>query len=200
MLQEIEGAPTCLRTSRQYRSLGPEPSQTDNRAVETPRSSRLSPDGRSWWTGETWVPPRYERTGLSALVTFVSRFMGALRVSPGAVVFACAAEGLPGAANKAMNVERPPVTVVHTDPRVALICARFAIPWLNRAVVLVDPEVLNAGTAVVQFPAWEQRGLVDALQRAAFTVDLHATAFSIGSNIGSQAELERLRGNPDEPH
>jgi hypothetical protein len=41
------------------------------------------------------VPPRYERGGgLSALVTFLSRFMGTLRVFPGAFVFVPAPEGL----------------------------------------------------------------------------------------------------------
>ncbi len=50
----------------------------------------LSPDRSHWWTGEEWAPPVFERGGLSALVTYLSRFMGTLRVFPGAVAFVAA--------------------------------------------------------------------------------------------------------------
>ena len=153
---------------------------------------RLSPDRCWWWTGDTWAGPTYQQSGLSALVTFLSRFMGVLRVFPGAVVFSSNEEGLRGAANRAMNVERP-VTVVHVDRAVAVICARFTPPWLNTAVVLLDPEALQGGTALVQFPGWQRRPLLKALSSAGFSVDVHRRAFSLGSDIGSAAELERFR-------
>jgi hypothetical protein len=82
---------------------------------------------------------------------------------------------------------------VHRAPQVAVVYGRFAGPWLNTGVVLVDPVTLGTGTAVVQLPGWERRRLVQALCVSGFSVDVHRTAFSIGSIIGSAAELERLR-------
>jgi hypothetical protein len=161
--------------------------------AERPGAERLSPDRRSWWTGRDWVPPLYERSGFTALVTFLARFAGDLRVFPGAVIFAASDRGVRGMANLALNAERPPVTVMHTDPEVALVCGRFAVPWLNSGVVLVDAQSIDGGTAVVQLPGWERRPLMAALRTAGFRVDLHRRAFSIGSDIGSTAELDRLR-------
>ncbi len=98
-----------------------------------------------------------------------------------------------GLANRALNVPEAPQAVVHREHHVAVIYARFGMPWLNTGVVLADTETLNTGTAVVQLPGWERRRLVEALHKAGFAVDLHPTAFSMGSEIGSRSELERLR-------
>jgi hypothetical protein len=123
----------------------------------------------------------------------LTRFIGALRVFPGAIVFAARDEGLAGAMNRAMNVEQPPVKVVNTDQEVAVIQGRLAAPWLNTGLVLVDSETLHGGTAIVQFAGWERRPLLDALRSAGFSLDVHESEFSIGSDIGSTVELARMR-------
>jgi hypothetical protein len=123
----------------------------------------------------------------------LTRFIGALRVFPGAIVFAARDEGLAGATNRAGNVEQPPATVVHTDLEVAVIHGRFAAPWLNTGLVLVDTETLHGGTAIVQLAEWERRPLLDALRSAGFSLDVHEREFSIGSDIGSTVELKRMR-------
>jgi hypothetical protein len=139
------------------------------------------------------VAPLYEQGGLSALVTFLSRFMGTLRVFPGVAVFVPALEGLSRFANTALNVGDPPTAIVHRAPQVAVVHGTLAPPWLNTGVVLVDPDTLGEGTAVVQMPGWQRRRLVVALTECGFAVDAHQTAFSMGSGIGSQAELDWLR-------
>jgi hypothetical protein len=101
--------------------------------------------------------------------------------------------GISHVANTALNIDRPPSAIVHCERQVAVFFARLAPPWLNSGVVLVDPVALGTGTAVVQLPGWDRRRLVDTLSRAGFAVDVHRTAFSMGSNIGSVAELQRLR-------
>jgi hypothetical protein len=125
--------------------------------------------------------------------------LGTLRVFPGAVVFEPSEGGLRRFANSTLNVDDPPAAIVHLDRDVAVVYGRFAVPWLNSGLVLVDPETLNRGTAVVQLPGWERGRLIDALSRAGFAVDVHRTAFSLGSSIGSQAELDRLRGRSQRP-
>jgi len=162
-------------------------------ATGAPAHRGLSGDHRRWWTGKEWTGPLYERDGLSALVTFLSRFMGTLRVFPGALVFVPAAEGVSRFGNSALNIDKPPVAIVHRAPQVAVVYGRFAVPWLNTGVVLVDPDTLAGGTAVVQMPGWHRRRVVPALDASRLAVDVHRTAFSIGSDIGSQAELDRLR-------
>lgn len=107
-------------------------------------------------------------------MTFVSRFMGTLRVFPGAFVFVPAPEGLSHFANATLNIDKAPVAVVHRAPQVAVVYGRVAVPWLNTGVVLVDPVTLGTGTAVVQLPGWERRRLVQALCVSGFSVDVIA--------------------------
>src|SRR5438477_2904880 len=109
--------------------------------------------------------------------------MGTLRVFSGAGVFVPSAEGIGHLANANLNVGEPPGAIVHRDRQVAVVIARFGMPWLNTRLVLVDAETLGTGTAVVQLPGWERRKLVDALARTGFAVDTHRRAFSMGSNI-----------------
>ena len=167
-------------------------SKSDIEHVGTPHD-RLSSDGRWWWTHEAWAPPRYVWAHLTAVVPPLNRFMGALRVFPGAIVFAAANNRLGGAIDGAVNVEHPPVTIVHTDPDVAVIHGRFVPASVNTSLVLLDSETLHGGTAIVKFAGWQRRPLADVLRLAGFAVDVHDRTLSIGSDIGSAVELDRVR-------
>jgi len=85
------------------------------------------------------------------------------------------------------------VTIVHTDPDVAVIHGRFVPASVNTSLVLLDSETLHGGTAIVKFAGWQRRPLADVLRLAGFAVDVHDRTLSIGSDIGSAVELDRVR-------
>jgi hypothetical protein len=69
-------------------------------------------------------------------------------------------------------------SVVHTSPKVTMMYARFAPPWINTSVVVESPtETATAGT---WWPA--RRRLRQALQAAGFEVEEVRTAFSLGDD------------------
>ena len=85
------------------------------------------------------------------------------------------------------------MTIVHTDPDVAVIHGRFVPASVNTGLVLLDFETLHGGTAIVKFAGWQRRPLADVLRLAGFAVDVHDRTLSIGSDIGSAVELDRVR-------
>ena len=85
------------------------------------------------------------------------------------------------------------MTIVHTDPDVAVIHGRFVPASVNTSLVLLDSETLHGGTAIVKFAGWQRRPLAEVLRSAGFAVDVHDRTLSIGSDIGSAVELDRVR-------
>ena len=85
------------------------------------------------------------------------------------------------------------MTIVHTDPDVAVIHGRFVPASVNTSLVLLDSETLHGGTAIVKFAGWQRRPLADVLRLAGFAVDVHDRTLSIGPDIGSTVELDRMR-------
>lgn len=121
----------------------------------------------------------------------MNRFLGSLTVELGRVAFSPE-----GRANGLLNLEEP-TTVVHIDHQIAVIWGRLLPPWLNTGIVLLDPLALpHDGTAVIQLPGWHRRRLLTALREAGFAIGEFRTAFSMGGQIGSKAELERFRQQP----
>ena len=54
-------------------------------------------------------------------------------------------------------------------------------------------EEANLLREAMQFAGWQRRPLADVLRLAGFAVDVHDRTLSIGSDIGSAVELDRVR-------
>ena len=111
----------------------------------------------------------------------MSRFFGALEMSPGRLRFEPH-----GRMNAALNFE-PPYPLEQHQPDLYVFVGRLRPPWMNSPVLIIDDHSETVGSVLLSGPQRDR--LVEEAAIYHFNSHIYKSWCSIGSSISSRSEL-----------